>query len=377
MATLGKTSHDGGGDAGWAGFTHLSGPYTATEDGTITAIVFDVDGVGAGRTDQVFRGVVQVGATIGVATLLATGAEVTGHAATAETLTSSATGSFTAGQKLWIGAEAGSTATNGCALCAAAGASGDSYYKSNIYPTAPANMSGASAYTAQLDAYIVYTPASASPPVNTVAPAVTGTTTVGQTLSCSTGTWTDGTPVFTYQWQRDVANNGVFSNIAAATANTYALVDADDGNKVRCVVTDTDENGATSANSNAVGLIIEPVPTNSVAPVASGTAKVGSAVSSTTGTWTHQAGSVATYLYQWQDSADGSTGWANIAAATSATYAIAVGELTKFLRCNVTAHNSGGDAASATPTNVLGAVGAALPPVASTNTSLSYYYYYS
>lgn len=191
-------------------------------------------------------------------------------------------------------------------------------------------------------------------PVNTVAPAVTGTAAVGSTLSCTTGTWTNsGTPAYTYQWQR----GGV--NIGAATAATYVLVDADDATSVRCVVTNTDAEGAVAANSNAVA-ITEPVPTNSVAPVASGTVHVGDTVSATTGTWTHQGGTIATYAYQWQDSADGSTGWANIAAATASSYAIAAGELDKYLRCNVTATNSGGPSAAATASNVLGPVIAAV-----------------
>jgi hypothetical protein len=200
--------------------------------------------------------------------------------------------------------------------------------------------------------------AASTAPANTVAPAVTGTATVGSVLTTSNGTWTDdGSPTFTYQWQRDNAGGGSYSNISSAKSSTYTLVDADDACQVRCVVTDTDSNGATSANSN-VKAILEPVPTNSVAPVASGTAQVGQTVSATTGTWTHQGGTVATYAYQWQDSADGSSGWANIASATSSTYSIAVGELTKFLRCNVTATNSGG-AGSAASSNVLGAVVAA------------------
>lgn len=40
------------------------------------------------------------------------------------------------------------------------------------------------------------------PPVNTVAPAVTGTAQVGQTLSCTTGTWDNSPSGYTYQWQR-------------------------------------------------------------------------------------------------------------------------------------------------------------------------------
>jgi hypothetical protein len=67
-----------------------------------------------------------------------------------------------------------------------------------------------------------------SAPVNTVAPAVTGTATVGQTLSTTNGTWTGApAPTFTYQWQR------AGSNIGGATASTYLLVIADVGSTIR------------------------------------------------------------------------------------------------------------------------------------------------
>jgi hypothetical protein len=200
-------------------------------------------------------------------------------------------------------------------------------------------------------------------PTISVAPAVTGTATVGQTLTSDSGTWLHqgGTvATYAYQWQRDVAGNSSYSNISSATSTTYVLVDADDACHVRCVVTATNTGGAGSgANSNAAGLVVEPVPTNSVAPVASGTAQVGVVVSTTTGTWTHQSGTVHTYSYAWQDSADGVTGWANIASATGSSYTVAVGELGLYLRCNVTATNTGGNSAAATASNVLGAVIAA------------------
>ena len=71
-------------------------------------------------------------------------------------------------------------------------------------------------------------------PVNTVAPAITGTAEVGQTLTCSQGTWTGTAPItYAYQWKR----NG--SNIGGATNSTYVLVTADAGTTVSCTVTAT------------------------------------------------------------------------------------------------------------------------------------------
>ena len=84
-------------------------------------------------------------------------------------------------------------------------------------------------------------------PVNTVAPAITGTTETGETLSCSEGSWT-GTAIiiYTYQWKR----NG--SPIGSATNSSYVLVSGDVGTSVKCTVTATNDIGATNADSNTV-----------------------------------------------------------------------------------------------------------------------------
>ena len=82
-------------------------------------------------------------------------------------------------------------------------------------------------------------------PTNTVAPALSGTAQEGQTLTCSTGTWT-GSPTYTYQWKR----NG--SNITSATNSTYTLVTADVGQSILCTVTATNAVGSASADSNTV-----------------------------------------------------------------------------------------------------------------------------
>lgn len=85
-------------------------------------------------------------------------------------------------------------------------------------------------------------------PVNSVLPAITGTKQVGQTLTCSTGTWSKS-PTFTYQWRR----NG--SAIAGATASTRVLAAGDLGALMSCTVTAT-KNGvsvdATSAQTTAI-----------------------------------------------------------------------------------------------------------------------------
>ena len=82
------------------------------------------------------------------------------------------------------------------------------------------------------------------------------------------------------------------------------------------------------------------------------------------------AGLNPTFGYQWQDSPNGSTGWANIASATSQDYTITAAENTRYLRCVVTAANTGGSVSA--NSNVLGPITVAglslLPDTAGTLT---------
>lgn len=85
-------------------------------------------------------------------------------------------------------------------------------------------------------------------PVNSVAPAITGTATQGQTLTCSTGTWSKS-PSYSYQWLRA----GV--PIAGATASTRVLAAGDVGSKMSCVVTAT-KNGFSASKMTAETAVV-------------------------------------------------------------------------------------------------------------------------
>lgn len=84
-------------------------------------------------------------------------------------------------------------------------------------------------------------------PVNSVAPAITGTATVGSTLTVTDGTWS-GSPTYTRQWYR----NGVA--LSSATATTYTLVAGDSGKSITVIVTATNAGGPVTATSNAVSI---------------------------------------------------------------------------------------------------------------------------
>lgn len=87
-----------------------------------------------------------------------------------------------------------------------------------------------------------------APPTNTVPPVITGTPTVGQTLSSNTGVWSSsGTTNYAYQWTRDSFD------IFGATSNTYTLTGDDLGAMIGIYVTATNIAGFDIANATPVG----------------------------------------------------------------------------------------------------------------------------
>lgn len=86
-------------------------------------------------------------------------------------------------------------------------------------------------------------------PTPSVAPVLSGTAQVGETLTVTNGTW-NNTPSYTYTWLR----NGVV--IAGATASTYTLTPAEEGATIRARVTATNTSGSFTASSNVLGPVI-------------------------------------------------------------------------------------------------------------------------
>lgn len=129
------------------------------------------------------------------------------------------------------------------------GLPGHSRFTNDILAVVNAGKGG-NLTNAQMAAAITAGIASEFPPVNTTAPSVSGTGTVGQTLTCAPGTWTNSPTNYGYAWLR----GGVV--IPGVTASTYILQAADSGTNVGCRVTATNPAGTagpvTSSNSIAV-----------------------------------------------------------------------------------------------------------------------------
>ena len=171
-------------------------------------------------------------------------------------------------------------------------------------------------------------------PANTAAPAVTGTTTVGQTLTTTNGTWTGvPSPTFTYQWFRSPS-----TSISGATSSTYTLTASDSGNTIYCRVTATNVAGSASADSNTTATVNQ-VPANTAAPAVTGTTTVGQTLTTTNGTWTGVPS--PTFTYQWFRSPSSAIG-----GATSSSYVLVSADAGNTIYCRVTATNAAGSASA-------------------------------
>ena len=109
------------------------------------------------------------------------------------------------------------------------------------------NSSNAWANTSTNLAFRITVKGTATSSTNTAptgAPTITGTPTVGQTLTAVTTAIMDDdgltTPGYTYQWIR-VATDTTETNISSATANTYTLVTDDLGTTIKVKVSFTDD----------------------------------------------------------------------------------------------------------------------------------------
>lgn len=93
-------------------------------------------------------------------------------------------------------------------------------------------------------------------PSNTGAPTISGTAQEGQTLTANTGTWSSSSNVtYSYQWQRCNSSGAACVDVSGATSQQYAVVAADVGNKLRVVVTATNTDGSSRANSATTGTV--------------------------------------------------------------------------------------------------------------------------
>lgn len=91
-----------------------------------------------------------------------------------------------------------------------------------------------------------YTPA----PEIVTAPVISGTPSVGSTLSTTNGSWSPSPASYSYQWKRSG------DNIASATSSTYVITSDDVWSDITCVVTAYSGTGSNnSSESNSIGVV--------------------------------------------------------------------------------------------------------------------------
>jgi len=173
--------------------------------------------------------------------------------------------------------------------------------------------------------------ASATAPVNTVAPVISGGNYVGDVLTTTDGTWSGSPTSYSYQWKRGATNIGT-------NANTYTLVSADANTNITCVVTATNAIGSTNATSNIFTTSALFAPVNTYPPSIDGFIfwVAGDTISFTGNTW--DGNPVPTLTYQWFRNNSGITG------ETNNTYLLDLVDIGQLINVKCTATNSQGTA---------------------------------
>ena len=178
-------------------------------------------------------------------------------------------------------------------------------------------------------------------PANTAPPTITGTASVGQTLTAENGTWTNSPTTYQYQWLRCGATGESCVGIPGATAKTYLVVAADRGHTLRVRVTAVNADGAVNARS-AQTAVVGPnsgAPQNQTRPTITGDTTVGELLTADPGTWSN---SPTSYAYQWQRCDFDASVCFDVGGATNKAYGVRDADVGYRLAVVVTATNSTG-----------------------------------
>jgi hypothetical protein len=151
------------------------------------------------------------------------------------------------------------------------------------------------------------------------APVLIGTARVGQTLAAATPSWSPAA-AFTFTWKADG------ETIAGESGSALVVKGSLAGKRITVSVTGTREGVDEVTKTSEATAVIAKATLTSKTPKVSGTAKVGTTLTATTGTWSPTPG----YSYQWY--ANGSA----IKGATSSTFVLTKSQVGKAVKVRVT-----------------------------------------
>lgn len=186
----------------------------------------------------------------------------------------------------------------------------------------------------------------ADPVQNTAEPTISGSTSVGGTLTGTNGSWTGNPTTFKYNFRRCPPDGGQGAGncegIIDGPSNQYVLQPGDSGFTIRLQVKAWDaENDKGTATSNATAKITGQGvgPTNTGLPNVTGTAAVGQTLTADQGTWASKY--LANFSNDWLR-CDGSGNNCAAFGALGTTYVVADADKGSTLRARVTATNPAG-----------------------------------
>jgi RHS repeat-associated protein len=175
----------------------------------------------------------------------------------------------------------------------------------------------------------------ANGPGSRTAPVLSGRSNVGETLTTSTGTWSNTPTSYSYQWKR---GSTIIPN---ASGSSYTLTAADVGYVVTAVVTAVSRTGSTAATSDARTVVGAPV--NDALPTVSPIGTVPGAYGFNEGTWRAYPAAVYPSRRRWERcEADGTACAAFSPAQTLTSLITSAADAGKTIRVCVTQENAEG-----------------------------------
>jgi len=194
-------------------------------------------------------------------------------------------------------------------------------------------------------ASVLTTAAAAAKPETTSPPTIEGKPVVGQGLSAGNGLWRNSPTSFGYQWVRCDAKGGSCTRLSGQTERAYTVTNADLERTLVVLVTATNADGFSTANSKPSAVITPAAaPTNKTAPSISGRPALGAQLVADPGEYS--GGAADKFSFQWKRCNNTGGQCENISGAIGQGYGVRTADVDQTLRVEVKATNEYGTTTS-------------------------------